>query len=103
MDDRWHPERLEHLVARMDAQPTMLLLHGNAGRIDADGNPLGNTLFDALGVSHSELRAIFQGRALDVLLDRNLVTVQPPFSAVACLMPPCRSRRIGFTTSGWAS
>jgi glycosyltransferase involved in cell wall biosynthesis len=73
-DDRWHPERLEYLVARMDARPTMLLLHGNAGLIDADGNPLGNTLFDALGVSHSELRAIFQGRALDVLLDRNLVT-----------------------------
>jgi glycosyltransferase involved in cell wall biosynthesis len=73
-DDRWHPERLEHLVARMDAQPATLLLHGNARLIGADGNLLGNTLFDALAVSRSELRAIAHGRAIHVLLDRNLVT-----------------------------
>jgi hypothetical protein len=73
-DDRWHPDRLERLVARMGAQPATLLLHGNARMIDADGRWLGNTLFDALAMSESELRKISQGQAFEVLLDRNLVT-----------------------------
>lgn len=73
-DDRWHPERLERLVARMQAQPTTLLLHGNAWLVNGNGRSLGNTLFQALGVSDEELRAIAEGRALDVFLDRNLVT-----------------------------
>lgn len=73
-DDRWHPDRLERLVARMDAQPAMLLLHGNARMIDAQGQWLGNTLFEALGMSDAELRKISEGRAFEVLLDRNLVT-----------------------------
>jgi glycosyltransferase involved in cell wall biosynthesis len=73
-DDRWHPNRLERLVARMDAQPATLLLHSNARMIDAQGRSLGNTLFDALAMSGSEWREISQGRAFEVLLDRNLVT-----------------------------
>jgi hypothetical protein len=73
-DDRWHPGRLEHLVGRMAAQPATLLLHGNARMVDADGQWLGNTLFDALAISGSELGKISQGRAFEVLLDRNLVT-----------------------------
>ena len=73
-DDRWHPDRLERLVGRMEAQPATLLLHGNARMVDADGQWLGNTLFDALVVSDSELLKISQGRAFEVLLDRNLVT-----------------------------
>jgi len=73
-DDRWHPGRLERLVGRMEAQPATLLLHGNARMVDADGRWLGNTLFDALAMSDSELREISQGRAFEVLLDRNLIT-----------------------------
>ena len=73
-DDRWHPDRLERLVARMGAQPATVLLHGNARMIDAEGRWLGHTLFDALAVSESELRNVSQGRAFEVLLDRNLVT-----------------------------
>jgi glycosyltransferase involved in cell wall biosynthesis len=73
-DDRWHPERLERLVARMDAQPSTLLLHGDARLVDAQGQWLGKTLFEALGMSDAELRKISEGRAFEVLLDRNLVT-----------------------------
>lgn len=73
-DDRWHPDRLERLVARMDAQPATLLLHGNARMVDAGGQWLGSTLFDALAVSDFEFRAISGGRAFEILLGRNLVT-----------------------------
>jgi glycosyltransferase involved in cell wall biosynthesis len=73
-DDRWAPDRLARLVARMDAQPSCLLLHGNARMVDEDGHWLGNTLFDALAISGSELHLISNGRAFEVLLDRNLVT-----------------------------
>jgi glycosyltransferase involved in cell wall biosynthesis len=73
-DDRWHADRLERLVARMQAQPATLLLHGNAHMIDGEGRSLGNTLFEALAMSEAELGKLSEGRAFEVLLDRNLVT-----------------------------
>jgi hypothetical protein len=73
-DDRWHAGRISQLVSRMDAQPRTLLLHGNARLVDDEGRPLGDTLFHALAVTDLELKAISEGRALEVLLDRNLVT-----------------------------
>ena len=53
-DDRWHPERLERLVGRLNAQPSTLLLHGNARMIDAQGQGLGSTVFEALAMSGEE-------------------------------------------------
>lgn len=73
-DDRWHPKRMALLMSRLGARPSIRLLHGNARLIDADGHPLPHTLFEALGVSDAERSAIQQGRAIDVLLSRNLVT-----------------------------
>lgn len=73
-DDRWHPERIALLVARLAAQPSTLLLHGNAHLIDGDGVPLGHTLFEALAVSIEELNAVRSGRAVGVFMARNLVT-----------------------------
>ncbi len=73
-DDRWHPDRLTRGLARMHAEPKLLLLHGNARLINAEGRALGATLFDALRVTVAELEAIAAGHALDVALYRNLVT-----------------------------
>ena len=73
-DDCWHPDRLSRGVARMQTEPKLLLLHGNARLVDAEGRALGSTLFDALGVTGAELDAIAAGNAFSVLLDRNLVT-----------------------------
>lgn len=73
-DDLWHPERLRRMVARFVAAPELQLLHTNARLVDAHGRPLGETLFEALGVQASELARIHEGQAVDVLLRRNLVT-----------------------------
>ena len=73
-DDRWHVDRLAFACAAFDADPEAFLLHGNARLVDAAGKPLGIDLFQALEVAETELAALEQGRALEVLLDRNLVT-----------------------------
>jgi len=73
-DDYWYPERLERLASRMHGQSALLLIHGNARLVDAQGTPLGTTLFEALAVSAAEFDALSHGRALDVLLNRNVVT-----------------------------
>jgi hypothetical protein len=73
-DDIWHPDRLRQMAAVFTRRPELRLLHTNARLIDGDGVPLGSTLFQALEVKPFELAWIHGGRALDVLLRRNLVT-----------------------------
>ena len=73
-DDVWHPGRLARMAAHFLSRPDLLLLHTDAQLVDAQGAPLGMTLFDALEVRPAELAAIAEGRAFDVLLRRNLVT-----------------------------
>jgi len=72
-DDRWHRDRLAAVAERF-ADPEVVLAHGDADLVDADGNPLGGTLFGRLEVSRAELRGIAEGRAYDVYLRRNLAT-----------------------------
>ena len=73
-DDVWHPGRLARMARPFEARPGLLLLHSDARLVDAQLAPLGTTLFHALEVRPSELAAIADGRAFDVLLRRNLVT-----------------------------
>ncbi|MDB5889599.1 MAG: putative glycosyltransferase, family 2 [Polaromonas sp.] len=73
-DDVWHANRLSQAVARVQAEPKRLLLHANARLIDAGGQALGLTLFDALSMTKAELDAIAAGNAFKVLLDRNVIT-----------------------------
>lgn len=73
-DDRWRPDRLERLVGLLEHRHEVGLVHSDAALVDADGEPLGVTLFEALGVSQRELRGIARGRTFEVLLRRNLVT-----------------------------
>jgi hypothetical protein len=73
-DDRWHLDRTAALVGRFEADANLLLLHGDAKLVAADGSSLGTTLFQAVGATYSELLSIEQGRGWEALLDRNLVT-----------------------------
>jgi len=73
-DDVWHAGRLARMAAQFEARPELLLLHTDARLVDAQGQPLGSTLFHALEVQPTELNAIANGHAFDVLLRRNLVT-----------------------------
>lgn len=71
-DDIWYPNRIERAAAEFVHRPELLLLHGDARLVDADGEPLGSDLFEALEATSWELDSIAQGRAIDVFLRRNL-------------------------------
>jgi glycosyltransferase involved in cell wall biosynthesis len=73
-DDLWDPDRLERLVARLDGAPDVVAVHSDARLVDAEGHPLGSTLFRAIRLSGSERRAVDRGRAFEVLLRRNVAT-----------------------------
>ncbi|WP_026373601.1 glycosyltransferase family 2 protein [Agrococcus lahaulensis] len=70
-DDVWHPDRLERLLPHLEG---VALVHSNARLVGPDGAPLGSTLEESLEISAWERAALEQGRALDALLRRNLVT-----------------------------
>lgn len=70
-DDVWHPDRIERMVPRLDG---VALVHSDARLVDATGEPLGSTLERSLEMSAWERTALTEGRALDALLRRNLVT-----------------------------
>jgi glycosyltransferase involved in cell wall biosynthesis len=73
-DDRWRPDRVEVAVAQFQSRPRLLLLFANARLVDANGDPLGDSLFEALAVTRRERDEVRSGEALAALLGRNLVT-----------------------------
>ncbi|MFE4469962.1 glycosyltransferase family 2 protein [Leifsonia sp. NPDC056824] len=73
-DDRWHPGRVARLVAHFDADDALLLLHTDARLVDAEGVPLGRTLFESLEVGPHEFADEEEGRAFHAFLRRNLAT-----------------------------
>ncbi|MEB0273979.1 glycosyltransferase family 2 protein [Cryobacterium sp. 5B3] len=73
-DDRWHPRRLERMAREFERRPSLTLLHSDARLIDGDGQPLGLTLFQTLGVTDAVKRVEHGGRAFELLLRRNIVT-----------------------------
>ena len=73
-DDVWLPDRLRRMLAEFTARPTLQLLHADARLVDAEGEPLGLTLLDTLGISVADRAAVHSGRAVDALLRRNIVT-----------------------------
>lgn len=72
-DDAWRPDRLARMVAEFARRPDLLLLHTDARLVDAEGRPLGHSLFQALEVEPFELEGVHGGQAFDMLLRRNLV------------------------------
>jgi glycosyltransferase involved in cell wall biosynthesis len=73
-DDLWPSGRLARMTVEFATRPTLQLLHTDARLIDATGQPLGTTLFRTLGVSPADQQAVHAGRAVDLLLRRNIAT-----------------------------
>jgi glycosyltransferase involved in cell wall biosynthesis len=73
-DDVWRPDKLALMVARFDSDPKLLLLHSDARLVDAQGDSLQCSLFDALRLTSDEKQAIHDGRAFDIVLRRSFVT-----------------------------
>lgn len=73
-DDVWHPEKLGIQLAEFERRPGLLLLCGDARRVDAAGTELPRSLFGVLGISRSERRRIHAARGFEVLLRRSLAT-----------------------------
>lgn len=73
-DDIWREDKLEILVAELEARPEVLLVHTNARLIDAQGADMQLTLFDGVEVSAEEQAALVSGWSLPALVKRNLVT-----------------------------
>ena len=73
-DDAWHPERVSRAVDAFAADPELLLVHSDARLVDAEGHPLGRTLFESMGVTPWELERIRAGRGIEALVRRSLVT-----------------------------
>ena len=70
-DDVWEPDRLEKALGEFS--DGVLLVHSDATLIDASGQPMG-TLMSALRLTGREKSSLLRGRALDVLLRRNVIT-----------------------------
>jgi hypothetical protein len=73
-DDVWDPQKLAIQVAEFARRPELLLLCGNARRVDADGRDLHRSLFEVLRVTPEELRRIHAGQGFNVLLRRSMAT-----------------------------
>ena len=73
-DDRWHVDKLARQMELFETRPDLLLVHGNAQLVDADGQQLGATLFDALGLHTWEVDAIHAGNGFEVLVRRSIAT-----------------------------
>lgn len=73
-DDVWRSDKLAKMAARFDNDPQLLLLHSDARLVDADGESLGCSLFNALRLMPQEKQAIHAGRAFEVVLRRSFVT-----------------------------
>ena len=73
-DDVWHPDRVSKAIHAFESDEELLLQHSNARLVDANGSPLGISLFDALGVTEAERKSISDDRAFDAYIRRNLAT-----------------------------
>lgn len=73
-DDVWRESKAQRLIDEFERRPDLLLLHTDARLVDADGNALKSSLFEALEVSGAERAAIRNGNAFGAFLRRNLAT-----------------------------
>ena len=73
-DDVWVSDRVELMSAEFATRPELGLLFTDARLVDADGQPLAVSLFQALEISESELDLVTRGFSFDTLLRRNLAT-----------------------------
>lgn len=72
-DDVWHSDKLAVLAACLEGDEDALAIHTDAALVDRDGKRYGS-LMATLRLTRRERRALIQGRGLEALLRRNLVT-----------------------------
>ncbi|WP_164990415.1 glycosyltransferase family 2 protein [Agromyces albus] len=73
-DDVWHPDRVERALAAHARPAGAELVAAEARLVDDDGEPLGFTLFETLGVDAQLRRRLESDAAFDELLKRNVLT-----------------------------
>lgn len=71
-DDVWHADRVAVQRAQLNAGATVSF--GDARLVDASGEPLGHSLFEALAVRADELAGVLGSSPLSTLIRRNIVT-----------------------------
>lgn len=73
-DDVWAIDKLAVIIDQFVQHPELTLVHTNARLVDDRGAAIGEDLVEAIGYTAGEQRAVRDGRGLDVLLRRNVVT-----------------------------
>jgi len=73
-DDVWLPHKLRTLREAVSRRPDAALVFSDALLVDPARRPLGSSLWQVLRFGRREQREVNDGRALDVLLRRNVVT-----------------------------
>lgn len=67
-DDVWLPEKIATLEPMLIEHPQVGAVFSDGEVVDADGYPLGYSLWGSLGFSPAEQRRVREGRAVDVFL-----------------------------------
>lgn len=73
-DDVWHVDRIARGVEVLERRPSVLMVASDARMVDSEGAPLGRTLLETIALTAWERTSVREGRALDVLLRRNVFT-----------------------------
>lgn len=73
-DDVWYADKLARLVAEFERRPDLLLLHTDARLVDAAGQPLGMSLFEAMRFTRAERARIHRDEGFAVYVCRSAAT-----------------------------
>lgn len=73
-DDVWHKDKLARLESSFVASPSVGGVFSDADVVDEQLNSLGYRLWDRYGFNAKRRRRLIEGRAFQVLLDKNAVT-----------------------------
>lgn len=73
-DDVWHPAKLARMEAAFQRAPRAGLVVSDAELVDGELVPLGERLWDAVGLTAARQQAMRDGRGFDHLVCRTLVT-----------------------------
>lgn len=73
-DDVWHVDKLSWEEALLQARPGLGLVFTDADVVDECLRPLGYSMWDSCRFSRAEQSMVRRGKAVDVLLRRNVVT-----------------------------
>jgi len=73
-DDVWMPDKLERLCRSLNENPGAAFVFSDALLVDRDLRPMASSLWQSLRFSGAQVRHFQEGRGLEVLLNRNVVT-----------------------------